>query len=93
MSERVHIVLGRAEKERYRRWAEREGKTLSEWLREAAREKLAASSAGRALDTREALESFFEGCDAGERGGEPDWAEHRRVIEESIRSGSGSVSS
>lgn len=83
----MHILLDRAEKERFRRWAEREGKTLSEWLREAAREKLAASSAGRALDTREALESFFEGCDARERGEEPDWAEHRRVIEGSIRRG------
>jgi hypothetical protein len=88
MTERVHILLGRAEKERFRRWAEREGKTLSEWLREAAREKLAASSAGGALDTREALDSFFAGCDARERGEEPEWPEHRRVIEESIRSGS-----
>lgn len=91
MDERVHILLDGAEKERFRRWAEREGKSLSEWLREAAREKLAASSRGRPLDSREALEAFFEGCDARERGEEPDWEAHRRVIEESIRSGSGST--
>ncbi|MDX1673964.1 MAG: ribbon-helix-helix protein, CopG family [Longimicrobiales bacterium] len=91
MTERIHILLDGAEKERFRRWAEREGKSLSEWLREAAREKLAAARQGRSLDSREALEDFFEGCDARERGEEPDWESHRRVIEDSIRSGAGST--
>lgn len=87
MTERVHLLLDGAEKERFRRWAEREGKSLSEWLREAAREKLAAASATQPLDSRESLEAFFDGCDARERGEEPDWEAHRRVIEESIRTG------
>ncbi len=39
MSERIHIVVDAADKERYRRQAAREGKTLSDWLREAAAEK------------------------------------------------------
>lgn len=89
MPDRVHLLLDAAEKERFRRWAERTGKTLSEWLREAAREKLAAESEGRELDSREALESFFAGCDARAHGEEPDWESHRRVIEQSIRSGGG----
>ena len=41
MTERIHIVVDRAEKERYRRLAAREGKTLSEWLRAAARDRVA----------------------------------------------------
>lgn len=39
VSERIHIVVDAADKERYRRQAAREGKTLSDWLREAAAEK------------------------------------------------------
>ncbi|MEJ2501865.1 MAG: antitoxin [Gemmatimonadota bacterium] len=87
MTERVHIVLDAAEKERFRRWAEREGKSLSEWLREAGREKIAASSERGSLGSRKALVSFFEACESRERGREPDWEAHRRVIEGSIGSG------
>lgn len=87
MSERIHIIVDRAEKERFRRHAKREGKPLSAWLREAAREKVAAAQTGPALGTREALVSFFDACDAREQGKEPDWSSHRRVIEESIRGG------
>lgn len=85
---RIHIVVDRGEKERFRRRAEREGKSLSAWLREAAREKLASDDARSRLDSRRALEEFFRRCDERERGAEPDWDAHRRVIEESIRSGS-----
>jgi len=56
MSDRIHLMVKEAEKERYRREAEREGLSLSEWL----------------------------SCDRRERGTEPDWNEHRRLIEESI---------
>lgn len=83
---RIHIVLSEEEKERFRRYAAREGKTLSEWLREAAREKLRQESPLR-LDTLKELRGFFASCDARERGEEPDWEEHRRVIEGSARSG------
>lgn len=83
VSERIHIVVDAAEKERFRRQAAREGKTLSEWLREAAAEKVAADGEAGALDTVEALSSFFEACDVRETGREPDWEAHRRVIEQS----------
>ncbi len=91
MSERIHIVVDAGEKERFRRQAAREGKTLSEWLREAAAEKVAAAREGRALDTVESLTAFFDACDAREagHGHEPDWEEHRRVIERSISEGAG----
>jgi hypothetical protein len=88
MTERIHIVVGRAEKERYRRIAAREGKTLSEWLRAAAREKLEAATAREGLDGEDALRLFFAECDERESGREPDWPAHLEVITGSRRSGS-----
>jgi len=84
MSDRIHLVVKEAEKERYRRQAEREGLSLSEWLRDAARRRLAEADERPALDTLEHLRDFFEACDRRERGTEPDWNEHRRLIEESL---------
>ena len=79
MTSRINLVVDPSEKERYRRHASRAGLTLSEWLREAAREKAEAAESRRGLDTVEELREFFEECDARERGHEPDWEEHRRV--------------
>lgn len=84
---RIHIILEEAEKERYRSQAAREGKSLTAWLREAAREKLAAAERRHGLDTVEELRAFFAACSQRESEPEPDWEAHRRVIEESIRSG------
>jgi hypothetical protein len=88
MAERIHIVLSRSEKERYRQMAAREGKTLSEWLRAAADERAAKAAPGK-LDSDEALRAFFAECDAREagRGPEPDWEEHKKNIERSMSSG------
>lgn len=86
MTTRIHIVVDEEEKERFRRRAEREGKTLSAWLRDAAREKLRQEGPLR-LDTLKELRAFFAACDAREGRAEPDWEEHRRVIEGSARSG------
>lgn len=87
MAERIHIVVDRAEKERYRRLAAREGKTLSEWLRSAAQDKLAAAEGESKLETVAALRAFFEEINERERGREPDWDTHREVIERSIAKG------
>jgi hypothetical protein len=87
VAERIHIVVDRAEKERYRRLAAREGKSLSEWLRAAAQEKLQAARFAPNLDSREALDAFFADCDEREQGREPDWDAHEQVIEQSIKSG------
>ncbi len=84
---RIHILLDESEKERYRRRAEKAGMSLGAWLRAAAREKLASEDRETQLETLEGLRAFFEACDAREAEGEPDWNHHRRVIDESRRSG------
>ncbi len=89
MSTRIHIVLDEAEKELFRRQAKLEGKSLAAWIREAARERLAAAQARRTFQTVEELRAFYRASDAAETRREPDWEEHRRVIERSIRSGGG----
>ena len=89
MKSRIHIVVDEAEKERFRQGAEREGKSLSSWLRDAARNRLESEPDRVALDTVEKLMSFFAECDARQEGEgrEPEWKDHLRVIESSIRSG------
>jgi hypothetical protein len=87
MTERIHLVLDAVEKERFRRLAVREGKTLSAWVRDAARDHAASLEARGSLDTGEDLRAFFDACDARETGREPDWEEHERVIERSRTSG------
>lgn len=87
MKDRVHLVVREDEKERYRKSAERSGISLSEWLREAAREKLASEADEKRIETVEDLEAFFAEIDAdpdGE-GPEPDWEDQKRRIEESMR--------
>lgn len=80
MSTRIHIVVDEDEKERFRREAAREGSSLSEWLREAARERLAEGDERR-LDTLDELGAFFRGCDERESGVEPEWDRHERKID------------
>ena len=86
MDTRIHILVREADKIRYGRQAEREGKSLGAWLREAAEEKLAATEVCRFEDPEE-LQGFFRACDAREEGAEPDWDQHRKVIESSRRAG------
>lgn len=83
---RIHVVIDEVEKERFQREAAREGKSLSAWLREAARARMARREPAE-LDTVEDLREFFETCDARETEPEPDWEDHRRMIERSARSG------
>jgi len=84
---RIHVPLDEAEKERFRQQAEREGKSLAAWLRDAARDKLAMAQRKPAIDTVDDLRTFFDACTARETRKEPEWEEHRRAIEDSIRSG------
>ncbi len=83
MSTRIHIVLDPDDKARYRAQADREGKSLAAWLREAAEDRLRETQEGRSLRSRDALAEFFEACDELEVEPEPDWAEHRDAIERS----------
>jgi hypothetical protein len=86
MSVRVQVVMDEVERERLRRAAEQEGLSLSDWLRRAARDRLRSMETPK-LSTPEDLGAFFEECDRREQGAEPDWEEHRAVIEESKASG------
>jgi hypothetical protein len=88
MSTRIQVVVDPRERDAFRARAMAEGRTLSEWLREAGRQRLKESVPAR-LTKLDALDAFFAECDAAEEGSgpEPDWAEHLTVIEESRREG------
>lgn len=89
MKQRIHLVVDEAEKKRFQVAADREAMSLSAWLREAARARLERHESRSHLDSIDELRAFFDACDAREKGTEPDWDEHRSVIERSIRSGGG----
>ena len=79
---RIHFVVKETAKVAYQSQARREGKSLGEWLREAAEEKLAAASSGKF--TVEELRAFAARCDAlhppGSR--EQDWSEIKKILVE-----------
>jgi hypothetical protein len=89
MKKRVQVVLDEEEREEFRRRAIREGLSLSAWLRRAGREKLSVDRDREVPRTLQELRKFFKACDEREEGKEPDWHEHRLVIERSILDGSG----
>ena len=86
-AERVQVLLQPEEKLRLQRQAEREGVSLSAWLRQAALDRLAALIVEHRFATRAELRKFFERCRDLEEGSEPDWEVQREVIERSTRSG------
>ncbi len=55
---RIQVVIDEAEREEFRAQARAEGQSLSEWLREAGRQRLLQQRPGR-LDTPESVASFF----------------------------------
>lgn len=79
---RIHFIVKETAKMRYQDQARREGKSLGEWFREAAEEKLASARPRRF--TVEELREFAAKCDAmhppGER--EPDWEEIKKILVE-----------
>ena len=86
MAVRVQVVVDRLERERFRRMATEQGMSLSAWLREAGRAKAADGEAKRRM-TPAALRAFFKKCDAREREREPEWEQHRAVIDRSFAKG------
>lgn len=83
---RVQVLLDEGEQEHFRQQAEREGLSLSAWLRQAGQERL-RSRRVRRLSTLRELREFFRAVDAREKGREPDWDEHLAVIDRSRTSG------
>lgn len=71
---RIHVVIDAAEREAFRAAAEREGRSLSEWIREAGRDRLERAESQR-LRTPEDLRRFFEDLDASRDDDRPeeDW--------------------
>lgn len=82
MSRRIHVVLDDREREAFRARAVAEKQSLSEWLREAGRERLERDRPAR-LATVDDLTRFFEACDRRESGQEPEWAEHQVIASRS----------
>ena len=80
---RIHFIVKETAKIRYQDQARREEKSLGEWMREAADEKLASARPRRF--TVEELREFAAKCDARHPPGarEPDWPEIKRMIAES----------
>lgn len=88
MSVRVQVILDEAELSLFRSRARKESKSLSAWLRDAGRARLAADDQRRLLDDTAALRDFFKACDRREGdGAEPDWDEHKAVLAASYRAG------
>lgn len=74
---RIQVVIDEAEREAFRAMARAEGRSLSEWLREAGRERLHARRSDR-LATEQDVRDFFAVVDAdreaaGDTGREEDW--------------------
>lgn len=86
MATRVQIVMDEVERDRFRQAAAREGLTLSDWIRQAARTRLESSRRPR-IGSVEDLRRFFAECDRREEGTEPDWHEHQAVIDQSRAAG------
>lgn len=82
---RVQVLVPEEEREAFRREARKEGRSLSAWLREAGRARLASTKTKHM--SLEELNAFFAASDVREQGREPDWEDHLKVIEASIRSG------
>ena len=89
---RVQILIPDEDRDRFIHQAQREGMTLSAWLRSAARERLEARQRSQPFQSPADLKAFFSGCDELEgQKSEPDWNEHLGVIAESPRRGSSST--
>lgn len=79
---RIHFIVKETAKLRYHDQANREGKSLGQWMREAAEEKLTASGPGKLTPAE--LREFAAACDELHPPGarEPDWAEVKQLLVE-----------
>ena len=85
---RVQLVIPDEDRDRFAHQARREGLSFSAWLRAAARERLERRQRSAPFSSPKEMEEFFQACDALDGPpSEPDWDEHRRVIDASRRDG------
>ena len=83
-SGRIHLVVDARERDAFRARAASEGLTLSEWLRDAARERLLRDRPPTISSVAD-LDRFLAERAAAEVGSEPDWSEHVAVMDRSRR--------
>ena len=90
MSVRVQVILEDDELAAIRTRARQDRSSVSAWMREAARERLAATERPRLTSSKE-LRAFFLASDAQETDAErePDWDEHLETMDRSRRKGRG----
>lgn len=87
MSTRVQVILEAQERELFRWHAQKEGRSLSAWMRRAAQERVTAQKPKR-ITTVDQLREFFADCDnLANSGREPDWDEHLEVLQKSRKRG------
>ena len=85
---RVQLIMPDADRDRFVEQARREGMSLSAWIRAAARERLETRQRVKLFESPDDVREFFRHCaslDGPET--EPDWSEHRRVMNESRGTG------
>lgn len=86
---RVQVILDEKQREMFRQLAEREGLSLSAWLRQLGLERVRAEAGSGRIETVAAMQRFFRDCERRNRGKgrEPDWEEHLVVMDRSRSSG------
>ena len=87
MSVRVQVILEEEEAARFKSQAARESKSLSAWLREAGRTILDLNRTSEKLTDPDSLKRFFKKCNENEKGTEPDWEDHKRLILDGFKAG------
>lgn len=87
MSTRIQVIFTQQELLEFRSKAKAESKSLSAWLREAARYYLKQQQEKSSLKSSQALKSFFRECDKYEKGSEDDWDTIKKNILRSARRG------
>lgn len=79
MSVRIQVILNEEDLFKFKARASKESKSLSSWLRDAGRSALERKEAKRMVDPEE-LRLFFEDRKTSEKGMEPDWDGHKKLI-------------
>lgn len=85
MSQRIQIILDEKEATEFKAQAMKESKSLSAWLRTAGKKMLEMNRQQQPLSDPQSLKTFFKRCNAREKGVEPDWEEHKRLILDSSK--------
>ena len=87
MSVRVQVILDEKEATRFRSQAVKESKSLSAWLRDAGKKMIEINQHQQRLTDPDGLKKFFQKCDEREKGIEPHWEDHKKLILASYQSG------